>query len=220
TLFEISRFFSARSLALAPAKSTATLFTNWTKEYRLNLNIYVDGTPIPTVNNPKILGVTFDSLHSFTPHTTAIITKVQSRNNILKSLAGSTWGKDKETLLATYKNIGWIQWHAAEEDTDVSKHRTPDSYRMSLDVTRSNLHNEAIMLPIKEHNELLTKQFLLGCFRRNHPCSHFMEAEPLTRCIKRSLLQHVDELEQYTDQTADADSFIQLCFKCHSQWSY
>ena len=52
------------------------------------------------VNNPKILGVTFDSL-CFTPHTTVITAKVQRFNKILKSLAGSSWGKDKETLLAT-----------------------------------------------------------------------------------------------------------------------
>ena len=61
-LSDLSRFFSARSLTLSPTKSTATIFTNWTKEYRLNIS--VDGTKIPTVNNPKILGVTLDSLCS------------------------------------------------------------------------------------------------------------------------------------------------------------
>nr|XP_036223381.1 LOW QUALITY PROTEIN: uncharacterized protein LOC118681730 [Bactrocera oleae] len=55
-LSDLFRFFSARGLTLSPTKSTATIFTNWTKEYRLDLNILVDATKIPTVNNLKILG--------------------------------------------------------------------------------------------------------------------------------------------------------------------
>ena len=31
--------------------------------------------------------------------------KIKSRNNILKVLAGTTWGKEKETLLETYQDI-------------------------------------------------------------------------------------------------------------------
>ncbi|XP_049316872.1 uncharacterized protein LOC125779552 [Bactrocera dorsalis] len=85
-LADLPRFLTARNLTLSPTKSTATIFTKWTKEYRLELKIAVDGVKIPTVNNPQILGVTFDSLCSFSPHTTAIIAKVQSRNKILKSL--------------------------------------------------------------------------------------------------------------------------------------
>lgn len=66
---------------------------NWGNEgYKLDLKIFVDDFKIPTVNNPKILGLTFDNLYFFTSHTTAIFIKVQSRNKILKSLAGTNWG--------------------------------------------------------------------------------------------------------------------------------
>lgn len=34
------------------------------------------------------------------------------------------------------------------------------------------------MLSNEEHNELLSKQFLLERFRRDHPCSHMLEAIP------------------------------------------
>lgn len=37
-------------------------FTNRTKKYKLDLNIIVDDVKIPTVNNSKILGITFNSL--------------------------------------------------------------------------------------------------------------------------------------------------------------
>ena len=78
----------------------------WTKEYGLDLHITVNGVKILTVKTPKILGVTFDNLCSFNPYITAFNAKIQSCNKIFKSLASCSWGKNKETLLATYKTIG------------------------------------------------------------------------------------------------------------------
>lgn len=83
-LTDISHFISAKSSTRFSTKSTVTIFTNWTKEYRLELNIAVKGIPIPTVNSPKNVCVSLDRLYSFTPPTTAIIVKIQSRNKILK----------------------------------------------------------------------------------------------------------------------------------------
>lgn len=47
---------------------------------------------------PKIVGITIDSLFTFSAHAAA-------RNKALKALAVSTCGMDKETLLSTYKSI-------------------------------------------------------------------------------------------------------------------
>nr|XP_036222943.1 uncharacterized protein LOC118681672 [Bactrocera oleae] len=169
-LSDISRFFSARSLTLSLTKSTATIFINWTKEYRLDLNISVDGTKIPKVNNPKTLGVTFNSLCSFTPHTTAITAKVQSHN--------------KETLLAIYKAIGRPVlnyaspiWSPRCSATQTKKLQTCQNTALRT-ITEcllvspiEHLYSEALMLPVKEHNELLSKQFPLGCFQYpGKPC--------------------------------------------------
>ncbi|XP_017471492.1 PREDICTED: uncharacterized protein LOC108362858 [Rhagoletis zephyria] len=105
-LTDLANFFTAKSLTISAAKSTATLFTTWTNEVRLELDVYVNGNKIPTVNHPKILGVTFDSLFSFSAHASATCEKMRARNKVLKSLAGSTWGALKETLLTAYKAIG------------------------------------------------------------------------------------------------------------------
>ena len=53
-----------------------------------------------------MLGVTLDTHLSITQHCNNIAVKVQQHNNVLKELAGSTWGCDKETLLTTYQAIG------------------------------------------------------------------------------------------------------------------
>ncbi|XP_053948651.1 uncharacterized protein LOC128857100, partial [Anastrepha ludens] len=173
---DLSRFFTVRNLQLSPTKSTTTLFATWTKEVKLSLKVKVDDTPIPTVNNPKILGVTFDSLLFFSAHTTAIATKVQNRSKVLKSLAGSTWGKDKELLLSTFKAIGRPVlnyaapiWSPGTSDTQWIKLQTYQNTAIRtatgclLMSPIQHLHDEAHMLPVKEDNKLLCKQFLLGC---------------------------------------------------------
>lgn len=83
-----------------------TLFTTWTKEVKLQLNITTDNTTISTVNSFKLLGVTFNSWVSFAAHIPAIATKVENRKKVLKSLAGSTENKDREKLLARFNVIG------------------------------------------------------------------------------------------------------------------
>ena len=70
-----------------------------------DLDIHINNTVVPTINNPKILCVTFDSMFTYNKHAKDVKCKVQRKNNILKSIAGSSWGKDKETILTTYKAI-------------------------------------------------------------------------------------------------------------------
>ena len=52
-----------------------------------------------------MLGVTSDNHFTFTPHIDSILTRTPSIINILKALAGTKCGKQKETILATYKSL-------------------------------------------------------------------------------------------------------------------
>ncbi|XP_054737863.1 uncharacterized protein LOC129244272 [Anastrepha obliqua] len=95
--------FTARNIQLSPTKSTAFLIATWTKEVKLHLKVKVDDTLMQTVNNPKVLDVTFDSLLYCLAHTSAIATTIH--NKALESPADNTWAKDKEMLLVTFKSI-------------------------------------------------------------------------------------------------------------------
>lgn len=53
-------------------------------------------------NQVKVLGVTFDQALIFNSHAVSVRNKMSSRNKVLKSLAGSDWGNEKEVLLMTY----------------------------------------------------------------------------------------------------------------------
>ena len=47
-----------------------------------------------------------DTSISFNKHSRHVAERVSGRNNILKALAGTSWGQQKETLLMTYKAVG------------------------------------------------------------------------------------------------------------------
>ena len=60
----------------------------------------MEGNIIPMVLN---LGVTYDKLLHFAAYATFFITKVKMLNKVLKALACTTWGIDKETIITTYE---------------------------------------------------------------------------------------------------------------------
>ncbi len=105
-LITLTDWFSSRNLFISPSKSSATIFTTATVEVNKELPILINGSKVPTVKQPKILGVTYDNLYTFRQHATNVKNKVQTRNNVLKSLAGTSWGKEKEVILSTFKAIG------------------------------------------------------------------------------------------------------------------
>ena len=43
---------------------------------------------------------------SFHKHCNYVLGRIDKRNTMLKALAGSSWGQDKETLLMTYNALG------------------------------------------------------------------------------------------------------------------
>lgn len=85
----VNQWFSSRNLFLFSKKSTVTLFSTWTKEVNLILNLNINGRLLPTVKNQKILGVTFDPLLTFNAHAKTINSRLKQRNNALKVIAGT-----------------------------------------------------------------------------------------------------------------------------------
>ena len=77
-----------------------------THEHQIYPQVKLADHVLPLENKPKVLGVTLETHLTFTQHCNNIAVKVQQRNNVLKSLVGSTWGCEKETLLTTCQAIG------------------------------------------------------------------------------------------------------------------
>ena len=131
----------------------------------------------------KVLGVTLDTHLTFTQHSNNIAVKVQQRNYVSKALAGSTWGCDTETLLATYQAIGRSilsyccpVWTPSLKDTNWSRLQQAQNTALRIatgclkmaDVTE--VHHESRELPVRQHDELVSQQLAIACYLPQHPC--------------------------------------------------
>ena len=100
------QFFKKRDLTVLPEKSTVTLFTAQPNQSREHSQILINGTTVPLEKQPRILGVTHDTMYTFAAHCRNQAVKVRARNYILKALTGTIWGQQKETIILTYQAIG------------------------------------------------------------------------------------------------------------------
>ena len=102
---EIASWTQQNQLHLNPDKTTSTLFTPDPAEYSTQLTLNIDNVVIPTVKNPKILGLTFDPKLTYNSHIRKTSDKARNTLKLLKALTSTKWGKQKETIVATYKAI-------------------------------------------------------------------------------------------------------------------
>ena len=99
------RWANGKQLAIAPQKSSVTLFTSDTHQSRLHPQVRIDDAADPLNRTFKILGVTLDTHFTFSPHAHDCDERALRALNVMKALAGSSWGFTTETLVATYKAI-------------------------------------------------------------------------------------------------------------------
>ena len=99
------RWVDGKQLAIAPQKSSVTLFTFDTHQSRLHPQVQIGDTVAPLNRTPKILGVTLDTHFTFGPHTRDCVLRTSRELNVIKALAGSSWDFTTEALVATYKAI-------------------------------------------------------------------------------------------------------------------
>ena len=94
----IAAYMNTWRLKLSTAKTTATAFHLNTKEARRQLTVNLNGTPLLHNPTPTYLGVKLDRQLTFKQHLESLRAKVSSRNNLLRRLAGSSWGASPSTL--------------------------------------------------------------------------------------------------------------------------
>ena len=196
----LDNWFKSRNLFISPSKSSATLFTTGPNECNTVLPIKINGEQVPTIKKPTFLGITFDNLLSFKQHVENLKSKVQARNNILKALSGSDWGKDKETITNTYKAIGQSVisygcpiWTPALGKTSWNHLQIAQNSALKIATgchkiaSSDHVHQETEMMPVKDRCYMLSKQFLLATQTQNHPNYTDLSAPPPPRVTKPTL---------------------------------
>ena len=136
-----------------------------------------------------MLGVVLDSQLTFTQYCKNIAVNVQQRKNVLRALADSTRGC--KTLLATYQAIGCSiisyccpVWTPSLMDTNWSRLQLAQNSALRIatgclkmtDV--AELHQKAMELQVRQHNELISQQFALSCHLPQHPCHELRHTPP------------------------------------------
>ena len=118
---------------------------------------------------------------------------------MLKALAGSSMGQDKETLRMTYNVLGKSianyaapVWITNTRDSSFKKIQTAPNAALRT-VTGAHkmasidhLHQESRTLRVNDHSYMLSAQYLVNCLEEDH-VSHGTIQEPRPRPMRESL---------------------------------
>jgi hypothetical protein len=90
---------------ISTEKTKAIVFTRLNPRTPPTLELQLEGRPIEEVNTLKILGLTFDKKLSWRTHIRDAKARAMKRINILRCLAGTEWGADRDVLLQAHHAI-------------------------------------------------------------------------------------------------------------------
>jgi hypothetical protein len=200
-------FLSERDLVVSPEKSTVTLFTPDTHDFKIHPDVRINGEPVRLEKTPKLLGVVYDTMYTFSHHVTETVKKAKTKVNVLKALAGTSWGQDKETLLMTYKSVcrSTLEYAAPVWSQIISKTKQENLQTVQNQALRvasgcllmshqDHLHQETKVLPLKEHSELISKQFLAASYQPTHPANKFLDKPQSKRNRRKTPLTFKEEV--------------------------
>jgi hypothetical protein len=214
---KVIEFLNERELIVSPEKSTVTLFTPDTKEYKIHPKVLINNIQVKLEHEPKLLGVTYDTMLTFSKHIRNITSAADTKINMLKSLCGTDWGQDKETMTMTYKAIARSAmeyacpiWSPIISDSNweklqVSQNKALKVSTGTLKITPyQHIHHETKVLPIREHCMMKTKQYLLTCHLPEHPGNkHVDKPLPARKHLKPTIQNFRNSIQQHLPINAE-----------------
>ena len=199
-LEDVQTWTKANDLKLNASKTMTTLFTPDPAEYRDELSLQLDNTRLPTIRNPKILGLTFDPKLTFNEHIKTSKDKAEKTINILKALTSTHWGKNKETLTNTYKTVtrpileyaGTI-YAPIISDKQLTALQVTQNQGLRIatgctsDTNINHIHDETKILPIEKHLRLHSSQLRQKASHPDHPL-HRLTTQPQPPRLKKKTI--------------------------------
>ena len=148
-------------------------------------------------------------MHTLSEHINTTINKCNSKHNVLKALAGTSWVQDKETMLKTYKSIrrsileyatpiwspqiGDTNWYKLQVIQNKALRIATGCY---LKASPDHLHQECKIFPVREHCSTSTKQYLAACHLPGNPGRKHLGRPPAPRQKKLTLItKHRTEIK-------------------------
>ena len=169
-LHKVFAWTKQNNLLLNPGKTTCTLFTPDPAEYTSNLDLTINNKALPIATHPNVLGFTLDPKLTYSTHIHNISVQAHKPQQIIKALTTTGWGKQKETLMATYKAVmrpaleyASSVWSPIASSTSINKLQVMQNAALRTATgctqdTNIHLHDETLTLPIYEHLQYNTIQ--------------------------------------------------------------
>lgn len=98
----INNFLKERGMVLSHAKTAVLPFT---RKKLKNFNLNLEGEPLMTVTQHRFLGVILDRQLSWAPHIKKLENEVNMLVNILRRIAGTSWGGSVSSMLAVHNAL-------------------------------------------------------------------------------------------------------------------
>ena len=172
-------------LKLNQTKTVYTVFSNSSRVADRSLPLKYEGQQLSKEQNPVYLGVTLDQRMTLQKHMTNVKEKASRRLNIVKRLASTTWGADKNTLRQLY--LGYV--------------RSSMEYNLALQIVSSKTNRDA--LDKVESNAL---HFIAGAMKSTSTaaCHIHTNVQPLGLRREAAVLEMVERYRREDDDHPNA----------------
>ena len=154
------------NLLLDPDKTACTLFTPDPAEYTSSLDLTINNKALPMATHPKVLDLTLYPKLTYSTHIHNISVQAHRPLQIIKALTATGWGKQKETLMATYKAVmrpaleyASSVWSPIASSASINKQQVMQNAALrtatgcTQDTNIQHLHDETVTLPITIQTE-------------------------------------------------------------------
>ena len=190
-LTTLCNFLDSRDLEVSTPKCSVTLFTPSTKEHKITPDVKINGKALILAKTPKILGVTFDTALTFGPHCKLAAARGRSRVNILKALAGTTWGEQgnpHSSLPSLHQARLKVRITSLDSDRCTDPRRNAaESPKLSPKSGHRMHHDDCYPAPVRRHIRMKAVQHQLAHHLEGHPGNRLLDRpEPPRNMKKRS----------------------------------
>ena len=208
-LSTIQDWLLTNRMTASPDKSSITLFTPDRRESNLHPRLTMFGTPLPLNKNPILLGITYDTHLTFTPHTKTIKHTSLQKNKVLKTLSGTTFGQSKESQCIIYKqyyrntiDYAHTAWWPIASNSKTNIKNLEIAQNAALRTITGCLHttpvqhllSETKTVPIETHLNELGIKFYNRALDPSHPCHHITQPSNTPRNKKPSPASYYSHL--------------------------
>ena len=228
----VAEWAERKMLRVEAPKSSITYFTpDRARESNVHPQVSIGGVFLPLLKNPKILGVHFDTHFCFHTHAKEKAKSVNQKLRILRAIAGSGWGCQKETLLRVYKtyveptvNYAAAIWSPNASSSSFTRLQRSQNRALRIatgchaSASESHLHYESQVVPVADHLKMLSSQYLVSALRPIHPSHAVVTAPSGPRNMKASLSSKhlLDVSPHLTDGVVDPVSYPTILKSIHT----